>query len=80
MPLYSFKNSETGEITNEFFSIATMEQYLVDNPLYEIHHESAPVLIDPVRLMGIKRTPESFRDLLKTIKKKAGRRSTIRAD
>ena len=79
MPIYNFKNKETGEITERFISIAAMEQLLVDEPLLEIHLSSAPAIGDTVRL-GLKKTPQSFRQLLKQIDKRAGYRSTVKSD
>ena len=75
MPIYEFKNKATGEITERLMSIASMEQFLVDNPEEGIHISSAPAIGDTVRL-GLKKTPESFRQLLKHIKK-GNRSSTI---
>tara|TARA_B110000967_G_C18893381_1_gene568918 strand:- start:3724 stop:3957 length:234 start_codon:yes stop_codon:yes gene_type:complete len=67
MPTYQYKNEETGEISDHFMSIAKMEQFDIDNPhMKKIIH--APAIGDSVRL-GIKRTPDSFNDMLKTIKK-----------
>jgi hypothetical protein len=79
MPIYSFKNKETEEVTDKFMSISAMEQFLVDNPHMEIHYSQAPAIGDAVKL-GLKKTPESFRHLLKNISKRAGRRSTVNYD
>lgn len=67
MPTYDYKNEETGEVTEKFMSISDMEQFEKDNP----HMKKiigAPAIGDSVRL-GIRKTPDSFNDLLKTIKK-----------
>lgn len=79
MPLYNFHNKTTGEVTEQFMSISSMEQYLVDNPHLELYHSQAPAIGDTVRL-GLKKTPESFRQLLKNISKRAGRRSQVHYD
>lgn len=79
MPLYNFYNKTTGEVSEQFMSIASMEQYLVDNADMEIYHSQAPVIGDTVRL-GLKKTPESFRQLLKNISKRAGMNSLVRYD
>ena len=42
MPTYSFRNKDTGEIHDEFMSIAAREQYLLDNPQLESIITSAP--------------------------------------
>ena len=69
MPIYDFKNTETGEIEeNKIMSISQREQYLKDNPHMSPHISKAPPLGDPIKL-GVTKTPDSFNDLLKTIKK-----------
>ncbi|MDA8752488.1 hypothetical protein N9M52_00610 [bacterium] len=75
MPIYQYKNEETGEISDHMMSISTMEQFDIDNPhMKKIIH--APAIGDSARL-GIKKHDSGFNDLLKDIKKKnAG--STIR--
>lgn len=79
MPIYNFKNKDTEEITERFMSISSMEQFLLDNPNMELYYASAPAIGDTVR-MGLKKTPESFRHLLKNISKRAGRGSKINYD
>ena len=32
MPIYQYKNEETGEVTDKFMSISDMEQFEIDNP------------------------------------------------
>ena len=80
MPIYDFKNTETGEIEeNKIMSISQREQYLKDNPHMTPHIASAPPIGDPIKL-GVTKTPDSFNDLLKTIKKetsKGSEKSTI---
>lgn len=80
MPIYDFKNTETGEIEeNRIMSISQREQYLKDNPHMTPHIASAPPIGDPIKL-GVTKTPDSFNDLLKTIKKetsKGSEKSTI---
>jgi hypothetical protein len=67
MPIYQYKNEETGEVTDHFMSISTMEQFELDNPhMKKIIH--APALGDAMRL-GVRKTDEGFNDLLKSIKK-----------
>jgi len=69
MPIYQYKNEETGEISDHFMSISTMEQFEVDNPhMKKIIH--APAFGDAMRL-GVKKTDDNFNDLLKQMKKKA---------
>jgi len=67
MPIYQYKNEDTGEISDHFMSIASMQQFDIDNPhMKKIIH--APAIGDSARL-GIKKTPDSFNDMLKDIKK-----------
>lgn len=79
MPIYNFRHSETGEVTERFMSISSMEQFLVENPIWRIHFSAAPAIGDTVR-MGLKKTPESFRHLLKNISKRAGMTSKVNYD
>tara|TARA_A200000159_G_C7328431_1_gene341943 strand:+ start:111 stop:362 length:252 start_codon:yes stop_codon:yes gene_type:complete len=75
MPIYDFKNTETGEIEeNRIMSISQREQYLKDNPHMTTHISQAPPLGDPIKL-GVTKTPDSFNDLLKTIKKETSKGS-----
>ena len=42
MPIYQYKNEETGEVSDKFMSIADMEQYEIDNPhMKKIIHAAA---------------------------------------
>ncbi|MDB4786113.1 hypothetical protein OAG36_00095 [bacterium] len=67
MPIYQYKNEETGEISDHYMSISSMEEFEKDNPhMKKIIH--APALGDAMRL-GVRKTDDSFNDLLKTIKK-----------
>ena len=68
MPLFTFKNLETGEVVELLLSQQEREDYLRDNP--NMVHMLQPIrTADPTRLMG-KKPDESFRDVLRTIKKK----------
>ena len=75
MPTYNFKNKSTQEVVEKMMSISAMETYLAENPEWEIYHGTPPAIGDSVRL-GLKKTPESFRQLLGHMKKK-NLRSTI---
>lgn len=75
MPVYQFRNKETGGITEQILSIAKMEAFLIDNPCMEIYHSAAPAIGDTVRL-GMRKPDASFRDLLGHMKK-GNRGSTI---
>jgi hypothetical protein len=58
MPNYDLLHKPTGEITERFMTIATMEQFLKDNPDYEITFLKMNVG-DPV-LLGVKKIPSDF--------------------
>lgn len=79
MPVYTFKDLNTG---NEFTTVMSMterEEYLKANPNIQQQLISAPSLGDPIR-MGLKKPDNGFRDRLKEIKKahsKGFTRSTI---
>mgnify|MGYP003336887611 CR=1 FL=1 len=68
MPLYDFRNKETGEVFEKMMSISAKEEYLKENP----HIESMlgmPPVIDPVRL-GIRTTDQGFKEVLQRIHEK----------
>lgn len=68
MPIYSFKNKETGEVHDELMKMDDRESYLSNNPLMKQIITGAPSIGDPHR-MGIIKTPDSFNSLLKNIHK-----------
>jgi hypothetical protein len=67
MPLYSFKNKETGEVFEKQMTIADRETFLQNNPDIQQILTKAPSLGDSVRL-GIHRHSDGFNDVLKNIK------------
>lgn len=69
MPLYEFKNKETGEIIEKFMSISAREDYIKQNPNMEPMISGGNPLIDPVRL-GIKRPDAGFKEVLQRIHEK----------
>lgn len=79
MPMYEFIDTNTQEVFTKMMSISTMEQYLAENNHIQIHYSSAPAIGDSVRL-GLRKPDQNFRDMLKHISKRAGRRSTIKYD
>ena len=68
MPLYDFKNKDTGEIFEKFMSIAAKEEYIKENPNIESMLGMNP-LIDPVRL-GIHKADNGFKEVLQRIHEK----------
>ena len=67
MPLYEFRNKETGEVFERFMSIASREEYLKENQDVE-PVLSAPPLMDPVTL-GVRRPDQGFKEVLQRIDK-----------
>ena len=67
MPTYSFRNILTGEEFDQIMSIKKLDQYKIDNPDLE-QLLGTPSIGDPVRL-GLKKPDDTFRDILKQIKK-----------
>jgi len=43
MPTYNFRNKKTGEITEEFMSIAAREEFLSSNPDLESYIDAPPL-------------------------------------
>jgi hypothetical protein len=74
MPKYTFENTQTGEVYDDFMSISAMETLLAENSHIK------QVLGTPLIVSGVssgRNKPDSgFRDILKTIKKRHPR-STV---
>jgi len=68
MPLYDFKNKDTGEVFEKMMSISAKEEYLAANPNIE-PVLGANMLIDPVRL-GVRKTDQGFKEVLQRIHEK----------
>jgi hypothetical protein len=68
MPLYDFKNKDTGEVFEKMMSISAKEEYLAANPNVE-SVLGANMLIDPVRL-GVRKTDQGFKEVLQRIHEK----------
>ena len=62
MPLYSFRNTETGETHDKLMTWDDREQYLSNNPALEVII-GAPAVGDSVRL-GIRKPDDGFREVL----------------
>ena len=69
MPLYEFRNKETGEVFEKMMSISSKEEYLKENPNVESYISSAPPTIDSVRL-GVRKTDQGFKEVLQRIHEK----------
>ena len=68
MPLYDFKNKDTGEVFEKFMSISSKEEYLKENPNIE-PILSSNMMIDPFRL-GIRKSDQGFKEVLQRIHEK----------
>ena len=68
MPIYNFRNLETGEETEIMMKISELDEFKENNPQLQQYITKAPSIGDPHR-MGIVKTPDSFNSLLKHIKK-----------
>lgn len=68
MPLYEFKDTNTGEIVSHLMKISEYDEFKKNNPHLERYITEAPGCSDPVRL-GLKQPSTGFKDLLKQIKK-----------
>jgi hypothetical protein len=69
MPLYDFRNKDTGEVFEKMMSISSKEEYLLENPNIESLIGGKPVFIDSVRL-GIRTTDAGFKEVLQRIHEK----------
>jgi hypothetical protein len=68
MPKYTFENTKTGEVFDDFMSISQMETYLDENK--HIRQELGTPLIVSGVSSGKNKPDSGFRDILKTIKKR----------
>lgn len=76
MPNYTFENKETGEEWSEFFtSYTAKDQYLAENP--NIKQKIVPLGFIPQNGSTLSKTPDSWKEHLRNVKKASGRRSTI---
>ena len=69
MPIYEFKDTNTGEIVTQLLKISELDDYKDRNPHLQSHHSSAPGLIGGRDASG-GRLPEGFKDKLRDIKQK----------
>jgi len=75
MPTYDMKNVETGEIKEMFLRISEKEA-LVESG--EWIHVLSPLNIVRTTTSSLSKTPDSWKDYLKTVKKNSGRGNTIK--
>lgn len=72
MPTYTFKNLETGEVADEIISISEMEKRIASGK-YQRIYANPPALVSSYGL----KPPDGFREVLKRVKKGAGKSSTV---
>lgn len=71
MPTYDMKNVKTGEITEMFLKIADKEKMLESGEWVSVHLGSMQVISHTGDI--INKTDDGWNDILKTIKKNAGK-------
>lgn len=74
MPIYNFRNTDTGETSEVTLKIAELDSFKSENPHLQQVHLSAPKLS---RDDGKQKPDEGFRDVLRSIKKASGRNNNI---
>ena len=68
-----FKNTENGEVKEQFMSISSMETFMEENPIWILNHSDSASIVTGINL----KPAQGFRDLLKVMKKRAGDTSQI---
>lgn len=71
MPLYEFKNEESGEVSEFWMKISELDDFKANNPQLKQFHSGGFSIGDTVR-MGMKKPDQSFRELVKHIHNKVG--------
>lgn len=79
MPIYEFKNTETGELTEKVLSISEYDDYLKDNPNLVRYYSpaSSPGLISDSQ-STLRRAGTEWRNHLDRMKAGSGRGNTIK--
>lgn len=77
MPIYKFKEKESGEITEVSLRISELDQYKEDNPSLEQVIDYAPIMVTNVK-SPLSMAGSGWSDHLKNIKSKSGRGNTIK--
>jgi len=68
MPIYRFRNTETGEETEKMMKIAELDTYRADNPHLQTII-TAPMICDPVRV-GARKMDTGFKEVLQRVHEK----------
>lgn len=67
MPLYDFRNTETGQVTEMSMTYGSKLQYLIDNPHMESIILTSPSLGDPTKLTATRKMDTGFKEVLQKI-------------
>ena len=70
MPLYDFRNKETGQVTEMSMTYGSKVQYLIDNPHMESIILTSPSLGDPTKLTATRKMDSGFKEVLQRINEK----------
>jgi len=77
MPVYKFKEKESGEITEVSLRISELDQYKEDNPNLQQVIDYTPNMVTNVK-STLTMAGSGWSDHLKNIKSKSGRGNTIK--
>lgn len=66
MPTYSFRNKETGELSEHVMKMSELDAFKESHPELERYMNDIPGLVDPVRLGRVK-IDNGFREVLHRI-------------
>ena len=75
MPTYRFKNKDTRKEWVEFMGISEADEYLKSNPNIEKLVNGAPAVVSGVGTHM--KVPGDYTDMLKNIKKQAGKKNSV---
>ena len=68
MPTYEFKDVNTGEVTEHFFtSWRSKDDFLAENPQYQQTMTQAPALVTAVSGSKSTRVPDGFKEVLSKV-------------
>lgn len=70
MPTYSFRNKETGELSEHVMKMSELDAFKESHPELERYMNDIPGLADPVRLGRVK-IDNGFREVLHRISERA---------
>jgi len=76
MPTYDMKNMKTGEIKEMFLKIAEKEELVKLGEWEQVHLQAMKIV--RTTTSSLSKTPDSWKDHLKAIKKNSGKNNTIK--